>query len=205
MRDCRPAASIRLFQIVGKACLLRRDRADHDGGEIGIARQQPAHRLHEHVACPSARAPGRSSRSRSGPAIRLPRMPRRDPAAAHRRSVSTPCGITVAATLEKRCRDIAGGDDRVHPPDQPARDPGVMALRRRGEHQFQRPAERAQQHADDHLVVAPRVPDQRRAAAPQFQRDQRPSSARCRRARRDRAMPRETSERVSAPPCGWSR
>ena len=44
-----------------------------------------------------------------------------------------------------------------------------MPLRRRGEHQFQRPAQRAQQQADDHLVVAPRMPDQGRAPAPQFQ------------------------------------
>src|SRR6202051_601039 len=72
-------------------------------------------------------------------------------------------------TLEKRRRDVAGGDDRVHPTDQPPCDPGVVTLRRRGENQFQRPAERSQQHAGDHLVVAPRVPDQRRAAAPQSQ------------------------------------
>ena len=69
----------------------------------------------------------------------------------------------------------------------------VMPLRRRGEDEFQRPAERAQQHARDHLVVAPRVPDQRRAAAPEFQeiRKTHPRDAVGR--VRTRAMPRETS------------
>ena len=71
-------------------------------------------------------------------------------------------------TLEEGGRERAGGNDRVHAPDQPARQPGVMPLRRRGEDEFQRPAERAQQNARNHLVVAPCVPDQRRAAAPEF-------------------------------------
>src|SRR5581483_6152666 len=44
-----------------------------------------------------------------------------------------------------------------------------MALRGRGEDQLQRPAERPQQQACDHLVVAPRVPDQRRRPPPQPQ------------------------------------
>ena len=39
-----------LLQIVGKAGLLRHDGADHDGGEIGIARQQPAHRIDKDIA-----------------------------------------------------------------------------------------------------------------------------------------------------------
>src|SRR4030095_1482429 len=74
----------------------------------------------------------------------------------------------ISFALEKGLRYFAGGDDRVHPPDQPARDPAVVALRRGVEHQFQGPAERPQQYADDHLVVAPRMPDQGATAAPQF-------------------------------------
>ena len=38
-----------LFQPIGKTLLLRHDGADDDACEIGIARQQPAHRLDEHI------------------------------------------------------------------------------------------------------------------------------------------------------------
>ncbi len=49
MRECKSGRLDAFFQIVGKRRLLHRYRADDDGGEIGIARQQPAHRLDEHI------------------------------------------------------------------------------------------------------------------------------------------------------------
>ena len=48
-RALQPGGLDLLFQSIGKTLLLRHDGADDDGGEIGIARQQPAHRLDEHI------------------------------------------------------------------------------------------------------------------------------------------------------------
>ena len=49
MRDGKPGGLDAFFQIVGEYGLLGHDRADDHRGKIGIARQQPAHRIHEHV------------------------------------------------------------------------------------------------------------------------------------------------------------
>ena len=67
MRSVRPAAAI-AFQPFDERQVVDRDVADDHGGEVGIFRQEPAHRLDEQVAAfllahpaerPDAVCPGR--------------------------------------------------------------------------------------------------------------------------------------------------
>ena len=161
----KPGRRDPLLQIIGERTLLHRDLADDDRSEIRIARQQPAHRIDENICALLCAHPAEAA---DGVAARQSGLSEGRGAIRRRRIA---IGIDAMRddsrfTLEIGSRDVGGCDDRIHLPDQPARDPGVVALRRRSKYQFQRPAERAQQHAYDHLVVAPRVPDQRRAPAP---------------------------------------
>ena len=61
--------------------------------------------------------------------------------------------------FEEGRRDFAGGDDRVHFRDQEAGVAGVASLRGGIEDQRKAQPERAQNQADQHLDIAPGVPD----------------------------------------------
>ena len=115
MREVKSRRGDPAFQIVGERGLLGRDRAHHHGGEIAVARQQPAHRIDKDVAAFLRAHPAETAdRVTSGQAAF-----RKGCGAIGRRRIDV--GIDAVrdhgrGALEVRRRKIAGRDDRVHPP-----------------------------------------------------------------------------------------
>ena len=139
--------------------LVSRRCAAHDQGlGPGVTRQRLQHRVDKHVR--PLLAPNAPVAS-DGESIGQPEpAPERAPVGrrVERRRVDTvqdhPRGMAQIGRGPLR-----GGDHGVHARDQPPRVAGVAALRRGGEHELQALAQHvAQDEAEQHLGVAPRMP-----------------------------------------------
>ena len=159
-----PGGGDALFQALDERQIVDRDVADDDGGEVGIFRQEAAHRLDEEIAAllpphPAERAdaifPRQAGRAESGGAI-----------------LRRPVDVEIDAVMDdgRRAaqegrRILAGGDDRVHPLNEKLGIARLAALPGGIENELEPPAEEFQREAKQHLGVAPRVPDPRLPAA----------------------------------------
>jgi hypothetical protein len=155
------------LQIGDEAGLLPRHQAGDDGGPVRVLRQQADHRLDEKIGALLMAHPAEDA-----------------DAVTAGQAALRPGGVAVGGGLEllridavmddvDRHVDIDEGgrvfrrrDDRVHAAHQPAREAGALPLRGAGEEELPfLPQHMAQDEADQHLVVAPRVPDAVRAPA----------------------------------------